>query len=40
MGVSRSYDPGYKFNMLTRLVFLGHFLVEFFSSLNIVLIEN
>jgi hypothetical protein len=42
MGLSRFYDPGCKFDILTRVLFLGHFLIDFFliSSFNIGLIGN
>jgi len=43
MGLSQSYDPSYKFDKLTWVVFLGLLLIAFFkkiSSFNVELIEN
>jgi hypothetical protein len=42
MKLSQSYDPGCKFDLLTRVIFLSPFLIDFFliSSFNIGLIEN
>jgi hypothetical protein len=40
--LSRSYDPSREFDWLTRVIFLGLFLIGFFSiaSFNIELIKN
>jgi hypothetical protein len=32
MGLSRSYDLSCKFNMLTQVIFLGPFLIDFFFN--------
>jgi hypothetical protein len=43
IGLTRSYDSSYRFDRLTRITFLGPFLIDFFSSIssfNIELIEN
>ena len=43
MGLSQSYEPSYKFDKLTWVIFLGLLLIAFLkkiSSFNVELIEN